>query len=503
MKAFLMYRNRDFDLEAELPVNQRSLIQDLELNTLFNAMSLGDEFLFEVAKKAVLTGLKDDTDTILYRQSVLKDCLKNSSTVINIYNTVFEAIENERKNFWGIFATKSPESILNRSVTVLEMFLAAIKTLKNIAGDCSEKFDSEGFSALFCMLKKEFCDEYFNSIQDHLRELNFKNGILLSAELGRGNTGVNYVLRKSNIKKQKFFERIFAKGPQTITHYVHERDECGHRMLAEIKDRGLNLVANALAQSTDHILGFLKMLRIELAFYIGCLNLHKQLISMDAPVSFPNPQPCSSRSHQFSGLYDISLALTKKQKVVGNDISAQNKLFVIITGANQGGKSTFLRSIGQSQLMMQCGMFVPAQHFSSNLCDNLFTHFKREEDTDMKSGKFDEELARMDDIVNNITSGTMILFNESFAATNEREGSEIARQITSALYEKNIKVFFVTHLFEFANGLSGKMMENALFLRAQRQDNGERTFRLIEGEPLQTSFGEDLYKKIFNESGNT
>src|SRR5439155_19374222 len=137
--------------------------------------------------------------------------------------------------------------------------------------------------------------------------------------------------------------------------------------------------------------------------------------------------------------------------------------------------------------------FAPAESFSTNVCDGLFTHYKREEDATMKSGKLDEELSRMSAIVDHITSNSLVLFNESFAATNEREGSEIARQIICTLLEKRIKVFFVTHLYEFAHGFYDKHMENAMFLRADRQPDGRRTFKLIEGEPLQTSFGEDLY----------
>jgi len=148
--------------------------------------------------------------------------------------------------------------------------------------------------------------------------------------------------------------------------------------------------------------------------------------------------------------------------------------------------------------MMQCGMFVPAQSFCANVCNGLFTHYKREEDVTMKSGKLDEELNRMSDIVDQITPNSMLLFSESFAATNEREGSEIARQIVCALLEKRIKVFFVTHLYEFAHGFYDKKMENAIFLRAERQPDGARTFKLSAGEPLQTSYGEDLYNKIFN-----
>ncbi len=239
------------------------------------------------------------------------------------------------------------------------------------------------------------------------------------------------------------------------------------------------------------------MVRTELAFYIGCLNVHEQLAQMGEPVCFPRPLAPGERRHAFQGLYDICLALTMKQRVVGNDLSASGKDLVIITGANQGGKSTFLRSIGLAQLMMQCGMFVPAESFCANVCLSLFTHYKRKEDATMKSGKLDEELGRMSEIVDKLTPHAMVLLNESFAATNEREGSEIARQIMNALVEKRIQVFFVTHLYEFAHGFYDKKMESAMFLRADRQTDGRRTFKLFEGEPLQTSYGEDLYNRIF------
>jgi DNA mismatch repair ATPase MutS len=186
-----------------------------------------------------------------------------------------------------------------------------------------------------------------------------------------------------------------------------------------------------------------------------------------------------------------------KQKVVGNEGIADNKDLVIVTGANQGGKSTYLRSIGLAQLMMQSGMFVPADSFSANVCTGIFTHYKRKEDASMKSGKLDEELSRMSAIVDHITPNSMMLFNESFAATNEREGSEIARQITSALLDRRIKVFFVTHQYELAHGFHARKMENVIFMRAERKADGGRTYKVVEGEPLPTSYGKDLYRKVF------
>jgi DNA mismatch repair ATPase MutS len=499
MKAFLMYKDRDFDFQKELPPNEQALTQDLELNTLFNAMALNDKFLLEVATKTVLSGLSNDQETILYRQSILKDCLKNSSIVRDIYDIATESMENKKKR-WYSFSSKYPSSILYNARGILHLSVGFLKKLKNVSNEHADKFESAGFKTFFAMLNKELDDDFFVTVQNHLMELKFPDGVLISAELGKGNEGSDYILRKEKRKKQNWLQRIFSKKPPAYTFSISERDEGGARALSELKDRGINLVADALAQSADHIDSFFKMLQIELAFYIGCLNLRVQLDQTGEPISFPLPQSPGERRHSFKGLYDVCLALTMKQKIVGNEVNADNKDLMIITGANQGGKSTFLRSIGLAQLMMQCGMFVPAESFCANTCDGLFTHYKREEDATMTSGKLDEELSRMSDIVDNLTANSMLLLNESFAATNERESSEIAKQIISALLEKRIKIIFVTHGYEFAHGFYEIKKENAIFLRAERQTDGGRTFKILEGEPLQTSYGEDLYKTIF---GNT
>jgi hypothetical protein len=81
----------------------------------------------------------------------------------------------------------------------------------------------------------------------------------------------------------------------------------------------------------------------------------------------------------------------------------------------------------------------------------------------------------------------------SFAATNEREGAEIGRQIMTALLRDSVRVACVTHSYELAHGFYADSGRNALLLRAER----EWTFKSQPGEPLPTSFGEDLYNTIF------
>ena len=102
MKAFLLYQNVDFDLQQALPSHESEITKDLELNTLFDAMATDDSFLYEVAKKVVLTGLNNDLGTIRYRQNILKDCLKNSTIVRNIYSLAVETIETRKKHYWSI-----------------------------------------------------------------------------------------------------------------------------------------------------------------------------------------------------------------------------------------------------------------------------------------------------------------------------------------------------------------------------------------------------------------
>ena len=139
------------------------------------------------------------------------------------------------------------------------------------------------------------------------------------------------------------------------------------RALSDLTSRGVNGTANALAQSADHIRGFFEMLRAELGFYLGCLNLRDRLTATGQPVCFPDPvgpAPASAAQARLSarGLYDAALALSLDEaRAVGNDVDADGRQLIMITGANQGGKSTFLRSVGLAQLMMQAGMFVAAR----------------------------------------------------------------------------------------------------------------------------------------------
>ena len=496
MKAPLMHPERVFDLQREVPAHEPVLRQDLELDVLWNAMANDDAYLFDVARKAMLGSLHTDVASVLYRQEVLRDSLDHPEVVRHLYELAVQAMEGKKKSHWSFYGNH-PSSTLHGAVDVMGLFVTILKKLRGVADTQAGPFRSQGFTKLFAMLREEFSDDYLATVGTYLVDLKFRGGELLSADLGEGNAGTNTMLRRPDDKVPGLLQRMLGKGPPAYTFRIPDRDIAGAQALGEIRSRGINLVANALAQSMDHILGFFETLRAELAFYVGALNLHAKLHELGVPTVMPQPAPAGEGTRHADGLRDPCLALSMGQIPVGNTLTADHKPLLIVTGANQGGKSSFLRSLGLAQLMLQSGLFVAADSFAAELCEGLFTHHKREEDKTMTSGKLDEELARISTIADTITPHAMLLLNESFASTNELEGAEVARQIVTALRERGIDICFVTHLYAFAHDLFEEGRVDTLFLRAQRREDRTRTFRLVQGEPLETSYGVDLYREVF------
>lgn len=517
MKARLMFDDRDFQtdtarLEAmerpyahrqqkidEPPVGQRDLIQDLELEIVWNAMGRDDPVVYVSARTAMLAGL-GSVEQIRYRQAVLTDCLAQPAVVREIYGLAAQAIAEERKIYHSSFLTQSSSALLQHSITALDMFVTILQRLRQLTDEHTDQFTSKGFTRFFDTLRRELDEDYFDEVSQHLRQLRLRDGVLMSARLGNGGQGIDYVLRAPRPDNRRFrFRRTMLSGT-TYTHVVPPRDEGGGQALGRLRDRGVSLVANAVGQSTDHILNFFAALRAELGFYVGCLNLHDQLTAKGEPECLPDPHRPGSSLWSARGLYDPCLSLRIPDRVQGSDLRADGKALVVITGANQGGKSTFLRSLGLAQLMMQAGMAAPAESFAATIVTGVFTHYKREEDASMTSGKFDEELARLGTIATAIDPGGLLLCNESFAATNEREASDIADEFIHAMNDIDVKIVYVTHLYDFAHRYRQQHADNTLFLRAERGNDGQRPFRLIEADPLPTSYGADLYQRIFTDT---
>ena len=488
MNVRLLFADRSFDTSAPLPFGTKDLIFDLELESLFSAMAADDPVIDRAVRSALLHPLTD-LDVILYRQRVLKDCLEHPAAVRQLYEITCEALKGRSQGDWWDSSDYAP-GIFSTAVEMLTGYLDHLRHLREAADKNSRDFHSEGFTQLFTTLQEQLDNAFLKEAGKLLDDLQFRDGIVVGMRLGPDSRTQDYTLLRQN--PQKFW----LKWKLAPSYTPGPRDYNAIKDLNNRRDRAMTTSVNVMVGAAGHITDFLDALRSELAVYVGALNLHEKLQKKQVPLCIPVFPGTGKLQRSFRDLRDMSLALTVND-TIGNQMDTADKLLYIITGANQGGKTTFLRSLGQNQLMAQAGLFVAAEHYSCHICTGLFTHFRREEDDQMHSGKLDEELQRMDQIIPHLTPGSLVLFNESFASTNEREGSELCRQIAQALMEHNIETMFVTHLFAFANHYYNTHPDCAVFLRAQRCTDGSRTFELEEGKPLQTAFGQDLYRKIW------
>lgn len=473
-----------------------ALVADLGLDLLFDAMGDGDAFVADVGRQALLHSLQDP-EAVVYRQGVLRDCLAAPAAVRQLYDLAVGALDAQRK-VWRHY-TRSPEATLRWALAVLGALMEPLRALRRFAADHAADLSSVGFRRFFAMVEEELDDEYLDRVATHLALLQFPSGLLMSARLGPTNRGADHVTRVPLTTRSPWRRRLGLTDHSGLSFTIAERDDGGIRALGELRDRALAPLAGEVAQSAEHVVGFFQCLRTELAFHLGCSALASRL-GQSVPQCFPTVAPVGSGRLGGRGLCDPGLALRGGGPVVANDLQADGRSMVVVTGANQGGKSTFLRSVGIAQLMAQAGMFVAAESWETSARCGVFTHFTREEDTAMTSGKLDEELRRMSTIVDRVGGGSMVLSNESFSSTNEREGSEIARQVITALASGGVTVLAVTHLFDFADGLRRRADPATLFLRAPRQQGGQRTYRLIVADPLPTSFGRELFEREFGVS---
>ena len=497
MKANLLDPVRShFRPRRELQPLERDLAEDLELAPVLEAMAAGDDFVRAVAR-TVLLSVPSSPEAVEHRQQVLADFLADPHLAEDLYRLAAEAVEAEKHVYRSIF-DRYPDAVLRRSIESLNLLSGMLRRLRALAEAHGPRVGSPGLGDFFGTIRAELDAEFFTASAAQLEELKFRDGLLASAGLGQGLKGAHYTLRTPGQREPWWRRALEALFPRSDPHSfrIPDRDEGGHRALSELKDRALTDAANALARADGHIVAFFEDLHTEAAFYLGCLNLHAALGRLGHRVSFPTlaTEPAQL---SFDGLYDPSLALRRRRTVVGNSLDAGLARLLVVTGANEGGKSTFLRSVGLAQLMSQAGMFAPADAFTTSFAPTVLTHFARGEDRALRSGKFDEELVRMGELAGRIRSGSLVLFNESFASTNEREGSEVAGQILRALFEAGARCVVVTHMYALSHALCGQGLSGAVFLRAERTPDGHRTYRLVAGAPETTSYGPDLYREVF------
>lgn len=535
MNVYLLYKDRDF--KSPKPYyDWNGIVKDLGLNTLFELaksdlimkdgkvmyVDREDENLSKVLRKVMQVPLVS-VEEINYRQQVVKDALLREGVIDNLYQTTGNILRNwdklGRKNKTGM---RDSKAVLVSDIKICNLMLRGINEIRKIFEENVDRFTSHGFITLCNRLNEDFSRDKQKKLEDILSDISFYI-ITEKSQEGRNSIksykprmilecGISDGLKFSDFKLEELEtqEKIFSTPNGVVSKIVGTINNITPNCLAVYSDPTLQDDVGELEfQVVSYVMSFcneisyelglfIEELNFQVAFLRAAINLKHKTIREHIDYTFPTAN--ENQSLIYKDLKDYVMCFEQKTDVVGNTGLVNDKNLVVVTGANQGGKSTFLRSIGIAQIMLQCGLFVAAKEYSNGIYPNFFTHFTRREDVAMNSGRLDEELKRMNSIINNLGKDSLILLNESFATTTEKEGSSIAYGIIKAFKNSGVKIITVTHLLSFAQSVyeeeSSKPDTYTLFLSAERLENGQRTFKIIDHKPELTSFGLDLYENV-------
>lgn len=477
--------------------NGAALTADLNLSRIFAAMAQGDAFIGQVAKETLLCAEHLSAETIRFRQDVLKDFLRNPSVCGSLYGALsagiirYDAYVKQSMPSFSSFITVS--AVTRDRIVLFRILFDCARDVRAVMESEQNHCNSDGVRACFAAFEDFFSAGFMSDALEILNEIEAccENPYArVTAGLGLGLKGDRYALLSIADDKA----RKNSKDSEIILGSVNIQTQA-----ARLRDAALAQISHVLKQVNDATLACLKSLRFEIGFYMGGMNLHQKLEGIGVPVCYPNPEPAGSRSVRFDGLVDIGLAIENARMPVGNTFQFDDCRLLIVTGANQGGKSTFLRSLGCAELMMQCGLFVAANQYSAAPSTALCTHFCRSESMKPDEGRLDEELRRIEGIIGQINRDSLVLMNESFSTTSEHEASAIAAEMLQAFYDLGIRAVYVTHFHEFAQVMQGKRLDGINFLTAQRNTDGTRPYRLAVSPPARTSFALDIYREVFGD----
>ncbi len=513
-------------------------VRDLALEKTLDAFATDRQTRQDVSQ--VLLELTTDPAVILYRQAILQDLL-DFPAVTSTLAAILPNLEALGAYRQSIDRQKVPLQALAWRASELEYLVEAVTALDETLAPLEEQIQSTGLHRLLETVRSLRGEPTFRQLEKELPailpRLRSNLSVTIGVNLDRQLRPIEAVLVAVNEEKyaaSPLIERLLGRQSEwrgiAPLHRAAE-ELAGIDSDHEIFKKGFNPLlaplfkdlANVLARVVKpieealqrflHLNGdILQKLRPEINYYLAAVRMIEGLRDQGLPMCRPEIRPAGERICRIEQSFNLNLArhmmgqqpgIAIGPQIILNDILLDDRSRVqILTGPNQGGKTTYTQMVGLNQLLAQAGLLIPGRAGQISPADHILTHFPHEEKLESGAGRFGEEARRLAAVFENVTAESLVLFNESLSSTSPGESIYLAQDLVRILRQVGARAIFNTHLHQLAQSIEELNEESpgngrVASLVASRIDPSEgglpgRSYRVAPGPPLGRSYAEEI-----------
>ena len=469
-------------VSTEEPLEQPEFFVDLNLDQVVNAAMAGRQEEYNL-KPHFYTSLRD-IDAIRYRQEIMRD-LEDA--------TLFASVNAFARKMHWVRVHMAMANQLDWKHNKQGWFVETVMTYCDAIGQLSRDLaslvlESRGFVAFREYLAGYAGSEQFASlcaesrrVQESLSALRYCLTIAGSrVKVRRYESESDY-----SAKVERTFER-FKQGAVKDYRFHYHTDVGMNHVQARIAELVARLYPDQFADLDRFCAkntGFLDRRIVdfdrEVQFYVAYLDYIAPLKRAGLPFCYPEIVAATKEIYDYDG-FDLALAsklTAEKMPVVRNDFHLKgNERVFVVSGPNQGGKTTFARMYGQLHYMAGLGCPVPGSGSQLFLFDRIFTHFEKEEEITNLCGKLQDDLVRVRLILGRATPNSLIIMNEMFTSTTLRDAIFLSTRIMERILRMDALCVWVTFVVELAS-LSEKTVSVVSTVAADNP--AHRTYRIL------------------------
>lgn len=472
MEMFSLLNKHD---NNERQTEKPSFFLDLNIDQIIDKVS--EDWVEDI--RELYYALPEDQETEDYRRAIFTEVKKEG-----ILPVLMEFLELMRQREDCIKRKEKVEEAVQKYVWYIQeaaRYIEALEMLKNKLEEFS--FQSEGMRGLVEFLSQGVSDTEYCAFKEEVLKLRDelagfrmlltyeKDRFTVSEGMGKGT--YEDFLSDCFPEHNKMLKSPFLSSTD-ISDLEREAIRIFKKGHKDFFDRAERFYKNHKKYAREEVL----LLQKEMAYYVAYRQF--MLKMQENGFEFCTPAVSGERLSA-TGLYDLALALTSlenEKKIVPNDVDLwPEESFFVLTGPNQGGKTTFARSLGQLVYFTKMGLDIPARAALVPYYKKILTHFSVEESVESGRGKLMDELMRLKPMMGDEQTGEFVVINELFTTAANYDACIMGKKVLEYFIDKNCKGIYVTHLNELS-----KACPSVVSLQAAVDENLVPTYIIQRSE---------------------